>query len=569
MGGKSSKEEKDKLMNSTKFRNHIKKVDKIINDLTASMMQSTLTTADGATEVNQDVTIQDVTGEDVDISGVSLEADAILNLSVMVDNKMKDKMVQDLTSQLQNKISSVSNATQKQLDQQQEQAISSVVGGIADTMTSLGTTVGGGKHTEKSNRSVKNLLNIDNDNEMDSLVKKSINVNLVNQTVNTVSNKLLGHQKILIQNVHAKAKKKGSGRVQIANINEKFVSKQITDIITQSDMSESVISAMTVFSKTEVSNMTTGSLEQQEDKTGTIQDVTKTLGDTISSVAKTGIWAILMPMILIAVVIIAIVFVVGPILPALLGGSQPEPSTKGAEPSTQGGNGPDWVDWSPRFAGQKMQAARKKACQVINQTHSLTDQALGGVLGDTGVKLVTVTAVALISYLAVQTVFELYHWAALQLKEPFEEDEPHYLQVMMPSNFSHDTLGGHFVSANGNELMISEYSRAMIRLHFLGQNGPDVKQPSRNVYIRLVNTDNYLSYDIDQNNFRFLPFRVEAADTFTFQFEPVLKGKHSNSFRLRHRSVFISFLGGARLVGDRDKKNAIIMKAVSADKNLK
>ncbi len=440
MGGKMSSDDKKDLMNNSKFRDNIKKTSNVINNMTTSMLQSNLTKAVSNAKVDQSITIGGITAaKDNVIENVGIKGQVSMNVSALSDSKLKDKLVQDLTSSLQTKLQEMTTSTQKQLDDQDEQVFSDIISGISDTMQTGLVSATGGQKKEKSRVTVQNLVDAESTTELNSLVKNSINNNIVDKTVTKVASTLLGKQVIKIQNVTST-----EGKNVIRNINEDFLSEQITKIITESDMSEEVISTFTSLDKTEITHMTKVDLDQTKEQKGAVEEVARSGFGAL----KWGMFAVMTPLIVGVIGIVVVVIFV----PALFGGGGKTADTE------QVGDGPD----EPLLLSNPV---------------------------------VTYVMIALITYFGVETLIELYY--IIKPKENFHMDKAHSMQVV--DNADTTRYVGVF-GDKSDEVILSENDNLRVRIHFVHDNYAYIRMAGTHLYLRYIAIPNHFRFDTFNTN---------------------------------------------------------------------
>jgi len=309
MGSKQSTSTKNELLNDTKFKTVINKTSKFLNEVTAKAIQDNLVRSAASAKATQTIKITNLVSKgDIVISGVSQDVNVSINVSALADNKMRDELAQDLTGQLQTKLDSLAKATQEQLQNQGEQIFADIVGGLKDSLISLGSSLTGGKVTSKTDNSIKNLLQIDNETDLTNIIQQAVNVETVNKCVTDVASTFLGEQEQEISNITST-----SGSIQVTELSQKIVSEQLTSAVSKTDLSSSIISSVSGIDKTDITNASQSEQTTSKKDEGTIEAAGTAASSVIESTGKIlgmsmGIFAIVIIAILIGFIILIWIF---------------------------------------------------------------------------------------------------------------------------------------------------------------------------------------------------------------------------------------------------------------------
>ena len=304
MGSEQTTETKKEIVNKTEFRNALHKSNKLINEISTSLLQKNLSTTSSSTTTKQTLDFTNIHAKgDIVISNVSQKDQTLINVSVLAETDLKEDLVQQVTNELHDKIKNLSESTQKQLEEQGEQIFASIVGDISDAMKSLGQSVTGGSSSDKSTTSLKNLVGVDNDTQLENLVQESVKAELVSETVNDLSTSIVGEQAITFTDIHS-----SQGKVVISDISQEILTEQIEESVQKSGLANNVIAAFSGLSVTEVENINAST----QDLTTKTQSTLDAVGN-VAEKTLTGVSGIIssstMPFIILGVVVIVVAIV--------------------------------------------------------------------------------------------------------------------------------------------------------------------------------------------------------------------------------------------------------------------
>lgn len=326
MGSKQSSTTSKEIENNQQFRDVLKKAHTEINKQSVSIIQKNISKTNNQTQIDQSQKFQHLTASgSITISGVSQDATIKVNISALSDTNMQQELVQTVTDELRAQISNYTSSTQKELQDEGEQMMASVVGGVSDTLKSLGSDVTGGKMNINQNTTIGNILNLDNEQDIDEFVKNAVSEDIVNSTINDISNSIVGNQKQVFSDMTATGTScskddKNCGSIVISNISQKVTTDYIQTGVQKSGLTDSIISNFSGLSTTEVSSIAAVDQDLEATQQSTLDaaaDVVDSAGDAASGV----IWAAELPW-MIGMGIVAVVFiaVVGFLLWSIFGG---------------------------------------------------------------------------------------------------------------------------------------------------------------------------------------------------------------------------------------------------------
>jgi len=315
MGGSQSSETRKKIINDSTIKNIIKRTTEVINKTVAKTIQENLTNISSGAVVEQTIDFSNmkISGGTLTIGDITQDANVKINLSALANTDMKTELIQDTIGQIQNKMEQVSNSTQKQLEEQGEQVFGELLKSLASTVQSLGASVTGTSTSSVDETTFRNILDIENNTELTNRIEQAVNIENVSKTVNDIANAFAS-----AQNINYSEMEITDGSVIIGNINQNILTEQITSSISNSGISEEIISAMSGLSKDELSTATEVEVEQTKEDKGTIEAA----GEAATSIISTGGFYIMVPLVIGAVIII---FILKPLLPGLLGISSGNP----------------------------------------------------------------------------------------------------------------------------------------------------------------------------------------------------------------------------------------------------
>lgn len=280
MGGEQSQETKTSILNDTRVSNSIKNINETINTTTMNMIQESLKNTAASAEIKQKITISGLkAGGDIDISGVSQKAEVEISISSLTNSEMKQDLVQDTMNKMQTQIADQMKMTQAQASEKGEQMVSALIGAVSETMQGLGASVTGTDTSSKSETSIQNLLNIENETELQNLVKNAVNVDLINKTVEKIASNIVGEQETEITDLEA------GGSIAISNVDQEILSTQMLEAITTVGTGSSILATLANTSEVEMTKTIEAGQTAAEIEQGTI-DAT---GDLVEQAV--GAWA--------------------------------------------------------------------------------------------------------------------------------------------------------------------------------------------------------------------------------------------------------------------------------------
>ena len=285
MGGGSSDISQDKnITTNTHFKNALHKTTKLINDISVSMIQSQLTQIDNNAVIKQTIKISHIKSEgDITVSGIHETGTTKMNVSMLADSDMKESLVQDLTQNIQDKMKTLTSSTQDQLDKDGEQILGDIVGDVTNTAQAVAGDVTGSDNKVSRDTTIAENMGIDNETELNNKIKESVNTELVNQMVNNVSNALLGDQEIDISDLDS-----SKGEIAISDISTTILMDTLTTTVTESGLSNNVVSKFTGLSVTDVEDINKAEQALETKQEGTIDAAGKAGSEVIGAAGDAG-----------------------------------------------------------------------------------------------------------------------------------------------------------------------------------------------------------------------------------------------------------------------------------------
>ena len=325
IGGSSKnvKETTKEILNDTRVKNSIKKFNETINESTVKMMQTTMVNAAAGAEVNNTISIGNVkTSGAFVLSDISQANMVKMNLSVLSKSEMKSDMVTDMTNKIQTQLANDAKASSDSSSKDGEQLFSGLASAIGDTVSDLGNSIMGGSSSSKDNLSIKNIMDVENDTELENKVRTSITNEMVNDTVSNVSLKILGANTIEVGNIEA------GGGVVISNINQENIVDAMMEAVAESGLGNKILSKMLNIDEADIKNAADTATTATDEKVGTLDAAGDAAGnviekggeavsstiDSASGFLSAGLTAMIMPLLIIGVVGIALFFLAKPLL---------------------------------------------------------------------------------------------------------------------------------------------------------------------------------------------------------------------------------------------------------------
>ena len=291
MGSKNTTEKKKELLNDTNFQNVVKKATQVINDISVNVLQTSIVNHAQTTTVNQSVSLNNVKAKSLEIGPIDQDASVSIDVSVLSDTSVQQDIAAELTSELTQQLSSLSNSTQSQLNEQGEQIFATLLTELGDTLQGIGKA--GETNTEQE--TVANLLNVVNDTTIENLIQESVSSEITNETVQNISTTLSANQDVNVSNADI------DGDIVINAISQEVTLEAISKAVETSDLSSNIISSVASMDSTDITNVTTSSQEQEQKAASTLQDVGSVVGTIYDGIAGI-IGAVASPMLIAAVV---------------------------------------------------------------------------------------------------------------------------------------------------------------------------------------------------------------------------------------------------------------------------
>lgn len=368
MGSKQSTETKNEIVNDTNFRNAVRKSNQLINDITSELVQKNLMSTSSTAATKQELEISNLQAKgDITISNVSQKAKISINVSALSDTDLKQELAQEVTNELRDKIKNLSEASQKQLEDQGEQIFSEVVGALSKSLTSLGQSATGGSSKDKTTTSLKNIIGVDNDTDLENIVNESVSTNVMNETVNEISNAIVGEQSIKFKNIRSK-----EGKIVISDISQDILTEQIQSSIQKSGLSDAVIAKFSGISQTEIENINKSTQDQTKTEQGTID---ATFGG-LSSLVGTS----MIPFIVIGVVVVVVGIIALFIFFSMTGGGSSNTSGNSSNNNNNDNNGSSTNDNGGGNNDNDNKSKMGEIASKLKENSSNTTLIVGGLI---------------------------------------------------------------------------------------------------------------------------------------------------------------------------------------------
>ena len=588
MGSKQTSETKSEILNNTDFRNAVKNSNTLINDVSTSLIQNNLMKTSSGTTVRQSLKISgQKSSGDITISGLSQKADVTINVSILSDTQLKQDLVQDVTNELRQTVKNLSDSSQKQLEQQGEQIFASIVGDLSKTMQSLGQSVTGGTSKDKSEATLKNIIQVDNDTDFNNLVNESISTEIVNNTVNEVASSIVGDQSIEIANQTAE------GNIVISDISQEILTNQIQNSVQKSGLAESIVAKFSGFTQTDIENTNKASQDLTKKSDNTFDSLgnlaEKTLGGVAGIVSSSTL----------PFAIIGVAVIIGGLLfiyiwtKFFMGGSGSSGDNSGGSGNTGGNNNNNDNDNNnnendnennPKSIAEKLTTGLQNS---KNQTSNTSSGSSGIIISIIIILVILIGVILMIYYLTRST--STTSPITVEKTTPDTSANSNNTTNNDTSTTSNNTTNNNTSttsttkpesftnSMNLNNLYIM-MSGQWLNTDKSPQLSNDTKMAQRisvslidqrYLYIFKSNASGkqYLSYNPTQQQFEFMPFQINKRSNFTFRYIPVTNEQNQNIYFLKQNDQYITYdFTKKKLMGTILQKQAIPLKFVE---NLK
>ena len=484
MGSKQSTETKHQILNDTDFRNAVKKSNELVNNITSELVQKNLMTSSSAATTTQELEISNLHAKgDVTISDVSQEATITINVSALSDTDLKEELVQEVTNELRDKIKNLSEASQKQLEDQGEQIFSEIVGALSKTMSSLGQSVTGGSSKDKTQTSLQNLIGVDNETDLNNLVEESVSTNIVNETVNDISNDIVGQQSMTINDIRSE-----EGKIVISKVSQKILTTQIQESVQKSGMSDAIIAKFSGFSQTEIENINKSTQDLTSKKQSTLDATFGGLSKLVSSS--------MIPFIVIGVVVVIVAFVGIFLFFGMTSGGS-------------GGGGGGTIT----IAGNSGDSSGSN----ISTQQGIIDKLKGNTSGNSTVMIIAVIIIIIVIIVIIVVIY----YATKSKKETFSK-------LKNLSKLAININGKWMNKDNTPKLLNSKGSAQPISVTLLNKTELYISKKSGKKSL-------YLKHNKSKNIYQFTSFNVGQKPSYKFTYIPAHKDKDDNMYYLMQK----------------------------------
>lgn len=274
MGGKQSTINHQDILNDSKVKIALKKINETITNIQMKAVQESIQNVKNNTNIMQEISLKKIkTSGDFKLTNINQSVDVKSKTKSIQTSDLNANLVKDIVSKIQSKLKNELTSAQNSKKKESEQIFGQAFKTIGKAMNAI---TGTSTNSNNSTR-IRNILNVDNNTELVNKIEKNISTELVNKTVTAISTSLQGSQKINVEDVDA------GGNVIIDNIDQEFKSEQIIEAIKKSGTSSEIMAKMSNVDVADLNNAIANSNKNEDITKGTIGDVGDAASKTIDS----------------------------------------------------------------------------------------------------------------------------------------------------------------------------------------------------------------------------------------------------------------------------------------------
>ena len=286
MGNKNTKE-KMEILNDTKVATSLKQVNEQMSEMTMNMVNENAQASKTGATVKQDLVFKNLMSSGDIVIGAKQKAKIELDVTAMANSTIQSDLVKDITNDMRTKLQEQMSMSQDSANAEGEQFIAELMGAIKDVIP-------GGKENSEKETSIKNLLDIKSDTELQNIVHEAVSYDLVNKTVQEISTTLLGDQKQKYKNMLS------GGNIAISAEQDMVIDAGI-EAIQEAGTSNKIMATIANVSEADIAKTIDVKQTSKQKKEGTLQGVSGVVNSVFGGMGKL-MGGMFLPLLIIGVV---------------------------------------------------------------------------------------------------------------------------------------------------------------------------------------------------------------------------------------------------------------------------